>query len=186
MVQIVIGANDEMPYGEAMRGLTVLPPLAGGPTRQHSVMHGLEALAHHKPDYVLIHDAARPLVSSQIIDGVIAALRNGADAAVPLLPVADTLRRRRQRQMGHRSARRPASRADAAGISLRQNSQGPSRARKAQDVTDDMALAELAGLDIVVVPGEESNIKITTPKDFAHGGTASGRAARRDANRLWL
>src|SRR6201999_1190358 len=94
LVQIVIGANDEVPYAEAVRGLTVLSPLAGGPTRQHSVMHGLEALAHHKPDYVLIHDAARPLISAETIGLVIAALRDGADAAVPLLPVADTLRKR--------------------------------------------------------------------------------------------
>ena len=88
----VVGVNDEIPYTEAVRGLTVLPPLAGGPTRQHSVMHGLEALAHHKPEYVLIHDAARPLVSAETIGLVIAALRDGADAAVPLLPVADTLK----------------------------------------------------------------------------------------------
>ena len=45
-----------------------------------------------QPDYVLIHDAARPLVSPGSIDAVLDALRSGADAAVPLLPVADTLR----------------------------------------------------------------------------------------------
>jgi 2-C-methyl-D-erythritol 4-phosphate cytidylyltransferase/2-C-methyl-D-erythritol 2,4-cyclodiphosphate synthase len=128
-------------------------------------MHGLEALAHHKPDYVLIHDAARPLVSAQTIDSVIAALRAGADAAVPLLPVADTLRKldegkwvtvprdgllRAQTPQGFRFERILKAHRDHATL----------------DVTDDMALAELAGLDIVVVPGEESNIKITTQRDF--------------------
>src|SRR6185437_4889234 len=93
LIQVVIGANDEAAYSDAVRGLKVLPTLAGGPTRQHSVMHGLEVLAHHKPDHVLIHDAARPLVSAELIDGVVAALKSGADAAVPLLPVADTLRK---------------------------------------------------------------------------------------------
>ena len=45
LIQVVIGANDEAAYTDAVRGLKVLPTLAGGPTRQHSVMHGLEVLA---------------------------------------------------------------------------------------------------------------------------------------------
>src|SRR5204862_5226524 len=73
---------------------TLYPTLAGGPTRQHSVMHGLEALARHAPDFVLIHDAARPLASPELIDRVIAALHHGAEAVVPLLPVGDTLKLR--------------------------------------------------------------------------------------------
>ena len=165
LVQIVIGANDEAPYAEAVRGLTVLPPLAGGPTRQHSVMHGLVALAHHKPDYVLIHDAARPLISAETIGLVITALRNGADAAVPLLPVADTLRKRDNGAWVT---------VPRDGLLRAQTPQGfrfdkilkIHRDHATHDLTDDMALAELAGLDIVVVPGEESNIKITTQKDF--------------------
>jgi len=165
-VQIVVGANDEVPYAEAVRGLSVLPPLAGGPTRQHSVMHGLEALAHHKPDHVLIHDAARPLVSAETIGLVIAALRDGAEAAIPLLPVADTLRK-------HDNGKWVTVPRD--GLLRAQTPQGfrfdkilkAHRDHATYDVTDDMALAELAGLDIVVVPGEESNIKITTQKDFA-------------------
>jgi 2-C-methyl-D-erythritol 4-phosphate cytidylyltransferase/2-C-methyl-D-erythritol 2,4-cyclodiphosphate synthase len=165
-VQIVVGANDEAPYAEAMRGLSVLPPLAGGPTRQHSVMHGLEALAHHKPDYVLIQDAARPFVSAETIGLVIAALRDGAEAAIPLLPVADTLRK-------HDNGKWVTVPRD--GLLRAQTPQGfrfdkilkAHRDHATHDVTDDMALAELAGLDIVVVPGEESNIKITTQKDFA-------------------
>src|SRR3569832_66961 len=156
LVQIVIGASDEAPYAEAVRGLNVLPPLAGGPTRQHSVMHGLEALAHHKPDCVLIHDAARPLVSAETIALVVAALRNGADAAVPLLPVADTLRKR---DNGNWVT------VPREGLLRAQTPQGfrfdkilkIHRDHATHDLTDDMALAELAGLDIVVVPGEESN-----------------------------
>src|SRR5690348_5704088 len=93
-IQVVIGATDEAHYAAATAGLKLAPVLAGGPTRQHSVMHGLEALAHRKPDYVLIHDAARPLVSAKTIDATIAALEAGADGAVPLLPVADTLRKK--------------------------------------------------------------------------------------------
>jgi 2-C-methyl-D-erythritol 4-phosphate cytidylyltransferase/2-C-methyl-D-erythritol 2,4-cyclodiphosphate synthase len=165
-IQIVIGANDETAYADAVRGLKVLPTLAGGPTRQHSVMHGLEALAHHKPDYVLIHDAARPLVSPAIIDDVIVALRAGADAAVPLLPVADTLRKKDESGKWIGVARD--------GLLRAQTPQGfrfdkilkAHRDNKTLATTDDMTLAELAGLDIVVVPGEEPNLKVTTPKDL--------------------
>jgi len=165
LIQVVIGVNDEAAYTDAVRGLKVLPTLAGGPTRQHSVMHGLEALAHHKPDYVLIHDAARPLISAETIGLVIAALRNGAEAAVPLLPVADTLRKRDNGAWVT---------VPRDGLLRAQTPQGfrfdrilkIHRDHATHDLTDDMALAELAGLDIVVVPGEESNIKITTQKDF--------------------
>jgi 2-C-methyl-D-erythritol 4-phosphate cytidylyltransferase/2-C-methyl-D-erythritol 2,4-cyclodiphosphate synthase len=164
-IQAVIGSDDEAAYGEAMAGMKALTPVAGGPTRQHSVMHGLEALAHLKPDYVLIHDAARPLVSRAQIDGVIGALKSGADAAVPLLAVADTLRK----QEGGKWVTIPRD-----GLFRAQTPQGfrfekilkAHRDHKMHATTDDMALAELAGLDIVVVPGEETNLKITTAKDF--------------------
>ncbi|HWA92213.1 MAG TPA: bifunctional 2-C-methyl-D-erythritol 4-phosphate cytidylyltransferase/2-C-methyl-D-erythritol 2,4-cyclodiphosphate synthase [Rhizomicrobium sp.] len=165
MVQVVIGLQDEAAYAEAVRGLKLLPTLAGGPTRQHSVMHGLEALAHLKPDHVLIHDAARPLVARATIDGVVEALKDGADAAVPLLPVADTLRKLED---GKWTA------VARDGLMRAQTPQGfrfdkilaAHRAHKTLALTDDMALAELAGLDIVVVPGDETNLKITTNKDF--------------------
>ena len=165
MVQVVIGLQDQDAYAEATRGLTLLPTLAGGATRQHSVMHGLEALAHLKPDYVLIHDAARPLVPRASIDGVVGALKAGADAAVPLLPVADTLRKLEDGKW---------TTVPRDGLMRAQTPQGfrfdrilaAHRAHKTLALTDDMALAELAGLDIVVVPGDETNLKITTHKDF--------------------
>lgn len=165
MVQVVIGPEDQAAYEKATRGLKLLPALAGGATRQHSVMHGLEALAPARPDFVLIHDAARPLVSRAAIEGVIAALKDGAEAAVPLVAVADTLRRLE----GGKWATVPRD-----GLMRAQTPQGfrfdrifaAHRAHKTLALTDDMALAELAGMDIVVVPGEETNLKITRPEDF--------------------
>src|SRR5690349_2264287 len=68
----------------------MLPPVMGGTTRQASVLAGLEALAPNKPDLVLIQDAARPLVDAETIDGVIAGL---GLAAVPAIPVTDTIKR---------------------------------------------------------------------------------------------
>jgi 2-C-methyl-D-erythritol 4-phosphate cytidylyltransferase / 2-C-methyl-D-erythritol 2,4-cyclodiphosphate synthase len=165
-VQLVIGPDDEAAYREATHGLDLPHPVAGGATRQHSVMHGLEVLAHLKPDFVLIHDAARPLVSRDTIDGVIAALAAGAEAAVPLLAVADTLRRKD----GGDWITVPRD-----GLMRAQTPQGfrfetilkAHRDHKTMALTDDMALAELAGIDIVVVPGEETNLKVTSAKDIS-------------------
>ena len=61
IVQVVIGRGDEALYREAVGGLPkLLPPVAGGATRQQSVRNGLAALAPHAPRLVLVHDAARP------------------------------------------------------------------------------------------------------------------------------
>jgi 2-C-methyl-D-erythritol 4-phosphate cytidylyltransferase/2-C-methyl-D-erythritol 2,4-cyclodiphosphate synthase len=165
MVQVVIGANQSCAYEAAMADFGALPPVGGGDARQQSVRNGLEALAAHKPDFVLIHDAARPLLSPALIDRVIAAL-SGADAAIPLLPVADTLKT----QSGGKWSTVPRE-----ALSRAQTPQAfrfaailkAHRDYASHDVTDDMALAEIAGLKIATVPGEEINMKITTADDFA-------------------
>ena len=165
-VLVAIGPDQEQLYAPAVEGLALPPPIAGGNTRQESVRRGLEALAQSAPDMVLIHDAARPLVSSAIIDAVIAALESGADGSVPLLAVADTLKR----NDGGKWTTVPRE-----GLLRAQTPQGFRFARilrahrhyAAQDVTDDMALAELAGLHIAAVAGEERNMKVTTAEDFA-------------------
>ena len=166
LVQVMIGAGQEQLYGEAMAGLTLRPPGTGGSTRQESVHRGLELLASASPDFVLIHDAARPLASRRLIEAVIGALDAGAEAAVPLLPVADTLRKFNNGEW---------ITVPRAGLLRAQTPQGfrfadilkAHRDHAEEDVTDDMALAELAGMKIVAVPGEETNMKVTTAEDFA-------------------
>ena len=164
-VQVMIGPGQEALYTKAVEGLALRAPVSGGATRQESVRLGLEALAGAKPDFVLIHDAARPLVSRNVIGGVIAALEAGSQAAVPLLPVADTLRKLENDKW---------ITVPRAGLMRAQTPQGfhydvilaAHKQHAAEDVTDDMALAELAGLTIAAVPGEETNMKVTTADDF--------------------
>ena len=166
LVQVMIGAGQELFYRDALNGLATWPPAFGGATRQETVRRGLEALAPASPDFVLIHDAARPLVSRKVIDGVIAALEGGAEAAVPLLPVADTLRKFDNGEW---------ITVPRAGLMRAQTPQGfrfaeilrAHREHAAEDVTDDMALAELAGLKIVATAGEETNMKVTNAEDYA-------------------
>ena len=166
VVQVVIGSGQEQHFHHAVGDLGLPPPIIGGVTRQESVRLGLEALTAAKPDFVLIHDAARPLVTPDVIDGVISALLKGAEAAVPLLPVADTLRKQENGRWITVSR---------AGLLRAQTPQGfrfaeilkAHRAHAKEDVTDDMALAELAGLHVVATPGQETNIKVTNAEDFA-------------------
>ncbi len=118
-VQPVVNPDDTTLFNEAVTGLRHRPPTRGGATRQASVHAGLEALAGDKPDIVLIHDAARPFVTSALISRAIdAAGRTGA--AVP------AIRRHRHHQAdqcqwrgrGDAGSCTAANRADATGVSF--------------------------------------------------------------------
>ncbi len=138
----------------------------GGVTRQQSVRLGLEALAKKSPpDRVLIHDGVRPFVSDALIDRVIDAL-DRADAVAPMLPVADTLRRREGDGFVI-VPREPLMRAQTPQ-GFRFDAIYNAHQRFASEaVTDDFALAERAGLSLATVAGEEANMKLTTQDDFA-------------------
>ena len=90
VVQPVIHADDVGLYATAAGGLDVLPAVFGGATRQASVLAGLQALAARKPEIVLVHDAARPFVSSALIGRAISAAKRSA--AVPGIAVSDTIK----------------------------------------------------------------------------------------------
>ena len=77
---------------EHTRDIRLLPPVFGGATRQASVRAGLEALSPRSPDIVLVHDAARPFASADLIARAIAAAEK-TGAAIPVLPVTDTVKR---------------------------------------------------------------------------------------------
>jgi 2-C-methyl-D-erythritol 4-phosphate cytidylyltransferase/2-C-methyl-D-erythritol 2,4-cyclodiphosphate synthase len=166
-VQVVIGPGQDELAAAALVGLNLPAPVIGGATRQESVRLGLEALAPDAPDFVLIHDAARPLVSTQVIAAVVQALEAGADGALPMVAAADTLRRR--------GADGSWSLVDRENLYRAQTPQGfgfakilkAHREHAREEVTDDMALAELAGLQVEMTPGEEKNIKVTRKEDFA-------------------
>jgi len=90
-VQPVIHPDDSRPYEAAAQGLKLMPPVFGGATRQASVRAGLEALSERMPDIVLIHDAARPFASPDLVSHAIAAAERSG-AAIPALPVTDTVK----------------------------------------------------------------------------------------------
>jgi 2-C-methyl-D-erythritol 4-phosphate cytidylyltransferase/2-C-methyl-D-erythritol 2,4-cyclodiphosphate synthase len=163
-VQLVVHDDDRDQCAKVLAGLTFEPPALGGATRQDSVRNGLEALSKRRPARVLIHDGARPLVSRELIARVVGALKS-ADAVAPLLPLSDTLRRKTK--SGYTIVPREE-------LFRAQTPQGFAFAkildahRRFADeaATDDLALAERAGLSIAAVAGEETNIKLTTADDF--------------------
>ena len=200
-VQVVIGAGQQDLAAAALAGLDLagpdLPaPVTGGATRQESVRLGLEALAQDAPDFVLIHDAARPLVSMNVIAAVIQALQAGADGALPMVAVSDTLRR--QDEKGHWSlvSRENLYRAQTPQGFVYGKILAAHRDHAKQEVTDDVALAELAGLKVQMVEGDEKNIKVTRKEDFALAESLLGGDVRtatgydvhkfKDGDHIWL
>ena len=169
LIQPVIRPEDIDLYRAAADGFDILPPVFGGATRQDSVRAGLEALARHQPDIVLIHDAARPFATAALIARAIAAAAE-TGAAIPALAVTDTVKS--VNAIGHvdktldRNALRliqtPQAFAYAPLLAAHRKAAGQGR----DDFTDDAALAEWAGLKVAVFDGEAGNIKITHPEDF--------------------
>jgi 2-C-methyl-D-erythritol 4-phosphate cytidylyltransferase len=152
-----------LPAGSAWDGAPVDAVVPGGAARSDSVRAGLGAL-RRDVDVVIVHDAARPLASRALFEAVIDAVRNGADAAVPGVAVADTLKRV--------DGTRVVETVDRAGLVAVQTPQAfrADALRTAHtgegDATDDAALVEAAGGTVVVVPGEVTNFKVTEPADL--------------------
>lgn len=168
-VTAVIRPDDRALFDAASAGLDVLPPVAGGATRRESVLRGLESLETSAPERVLIHDGARPLVTADIIDRVLAAL-DEAPGAIAALPVTDTLKRGAEGRIEATVARAGLWRAQTPqGFRFAEILKAHRAAWKADsgaEFTDDAAVAEQAGLSLVLVAGSEENIKVTTEEDF--------------------
>ncbi len=170
LVQPVIHPEDVGMFRSSAASLELLPPVFGGATRQSSVRAGLEALAAHKPDIVLIHDAARPFASPALVSRAIAAAGH-TGAAIPALPVTDTVKtvdpaglvEKTLDRTALRLVQTPQSFAFLALLDAHRRAAAAGRV----DFTDDAALAEWAGLKVSVFPGERGNIKITEEGDFA-------------------
>ena len=139
----------------------------GGEERQHSVMNGLEAVAQDV-QYVAIHDGARPLVTTELIESVLAAAKQSG-AAAPGVPVTDTIKRvTPQGRIAETVCRE-----DLCAMQTPQIFDYPLYRQALEEavrsklvVTDDCQIMEAAGFPVTVVPGDYHNIKITTPEDL--------------------
>jgi 2-C-methyl-D-erythritol 4-phosphate cytidylyltransferase/2-C-methyl-D-erythritol 2,4-cyclodiphosphate synthase len=173
-LRVVIADGDELHYAAAVAGLGLPGPVRGGVSRQQSVLNGLEALAGEPPDFVAIHDGARPFVrpvdiaacleaaSAPGIDGAVLGVRlsdtvkrTGSDGAVvDTIPRANLWRAQTPQVFRYKSLLKAHRDVAALGAS------------EATALTDDAAVVERAGLKVVMVEGSEDNRKITTAADL--------------------
>jgi len=152
-----------LPPDRTWDGAPVAAAVVGGATRSESVRAGLAAVPDDV-EIIVVHDAARPLATTALFEAVIAAVRAGADGAVPGVDVVDTLKRLDGDQVVATILRE--------GLVAVQTPQAfratTLRAAHltAPEATDDAAIIEAAGGRVVVVPGEPANRKITAPEDL--------------------
>ncbi|GGU94720.1 2-C-methyl-D-erythritol 4-phosphate cytidylyltransferase [Streptomyces cavourensis] len=159
----------------------------GGDTRQESVGLGLDALPEDV-SVVLVHDAARPLVPVETVDSVVGAVRNGARAVVPALPLADTVKEVEPAVVPGEPEPVLATPVRAR-LRAVQTPQGFDRdtlvrahaevALDGEGATDDAGMVERLGEPVVVVPGHEEAFKVTRPLDLV---LAEAVLARRRAH----
>ncbi len=178
-VRVVINPIDRDLYDAAVSGLDVLEPVNGGARRQDSVRLGLESLESLAPSQVLIHDAARPLIDAATVDGVIDGLKD-CPGAIAAVPVTDSLNRGADGRLVEAVDRTDVWRAqtpqgfhyDAILAAHRAAALKPGA-----EFTDDAAIARDAGLEVALVPGNEDNIKLTTPQDMKRAQSLLGAMA---------
>ncbi len=145
--------------------------VAGGRTRQQSSRLGIRALATAAADdWVLIHDAARPLINSRLIDRCLAALKKSA-AVVPAVSCGDTMAQiganHRVVQMPERTAMVALQTPQGFHLELIRRAHELAAKRHTLQFNDDSGLVWHWGLDrVTVIAGEEQNIKITLPQDW--------------------
>ncbi len=184
-IQVVIAAGDELHYQASADGFDLPPAVLGGASRQLSVLKGLEALADTPPDFVAIHDGARPFVRPADIGACLeAAAAPGIVGAILGIALADTLKRvvkdgvisetvprvnlwRAQTPQIFRFA--PLLQAHRAAAAF--------GTEESTALTDDAAVAERAGLKVVMVAGSGDNPKITTVEDLQRASTMETRTA---------
>jgi len=167
-VRAIIHPEDRELYDAASNGLNLMDPAPGGDSRQESVRRGLESIADYAPETVLVHDAARPFVTQELISRVLSALQS-APGAVPAMPVRDTLKQGTSEDGGLIAAT-----VDRSALWRAQTPQGfrypeilaAHRRFAGATLTDDAAVAEQAGLAVTLIPGDEDNFKVTTRDDF--------------------
>lgn len=165
LVRAVIHPDDRALYAAAANGLALAPPVAGGASRQDSVLQGLRSLAEARPRIVMIHDGARPFIEGRLLDDLATALQ-AAPGAISALPLVDSLKRGSEDRIldavprdGLWRAQTPQAFHYAAILAAHEAAVGA-------ELTDDAAVAAAAGLEVRLVQGSAENIKVTTADDL--------------------
>ena len=185
-VDLVIVAAPESEVDDVRALLADQPATAevivvtGGATRQESVARALLTLPADV-DVVLVHDAARPLVPSEMVSAVVAEVRRGRDAVIPALPVTDTIKAVNSTDDVVGTPERSALRAIQTPQGFARSVLQAAHANADGDgATDDASLVEHLGVTVHVIAGHEEAFKVTRPLDLV---LAEAVLARRRASR---
>lgn len=173
-IVVVIHPDDEDLFAAARLRISSRADVSvvhGGATRQLSVLAGLEALEGSGVQYAMIHDAVRPFVRHDLLDRCRAALEDGAQAVLPAIAVADTLKRAADGRVveetiprtGLYAAQTPQCFRLQAILSAHRGAHASGRS----DFTDDASIAEWAGMPVVLVQGAADNVKLTLKSDIS-------------------
>ncbi|MBF9132684.1 2-C-methyl-D-erythritol 4-phosphate cytidylyltransferase [Plantactinospora sp. S1510] len=165
---IVVAAppGDAEAVRELLAPIAELIVVAGGATRQESVAAALAAVPPG-PEIVLVHDAARALTPAILVEAVATAIRSGEDAAIPVLPVVDTIKEVSTDGVVLGTVDRSALRAVQTPQGFRRSVLTAAHAAAVDPLTDDAGLVEKQGVRVACVPGSEYALKITRPFDLA-------------------
>ncbi len=177
LVQVVIHRDDTHLYQQALDRIDpavshrITRHAHGSTTRMQTVSNGLEALGHlaGDSDIILIHDAARPFISQDIIRRAIEAATDHG-AAVPVMAMTDTVKRvdaaGNVSETLDRTSLHTVQTPQAFRFGLVRTAHSAAAKAGYQDATDDGGLVEWAGLPVATFPGDPANIKLTTAEDF--------------------
>ncbi|MDK1492188.1 bifunctional 2-C-methyl-D-erythritol 4-phosphate cytidylyltransferase/2-C-methyl-D-erythritol 2,4-cyclodiphosphate synthase [Sinorhizobium sp. 7-81] len=173
-VVVVIHPDDEELLASALKRVLTPSDLTivhGGATRQLSVLAGLEAIATAGAKYVMIHDAVRPFVDHALLDRCRAALLAGAEAVLPAIAVADTLKRAGANGVVRETVPRTnlfaAQTPQCFKLDAILSAHRAANADAKADFTDDASIAEWAGIPVVLVEGMVDNVKLTLQRDIS-------------------
>ena len=191
-IVVAIPAGADEIAAAALQGVAGVRFITGGATRQESVGLALEALVADAPDRVLIHDAARPMLPQSVLERLSLAL-DQSEAAIPVLPVVDSLAHAQGTTMGGPAPRHDLRRVQTpqafrfgAILAAHRAWTGPANAG------DDAQVAQAAGLTVALVDGDEALHKLTFAEDFAASlapvrvGTGYDVHRLAEGEELWL
>lgn len=141
---------------------------APGESRPHSTMSGLALMEEPEETIVLVHDGSRCLVTSRLIERVVAAFSEEVEGVIPVLPISDTVKEVREgvvRETLDRSCLQAVQTPQAFRLGVLREAYEASEERLGS-VTDDASLVEMRGGRVLVTEGERTNIKLTSPEDL--------------------
>ena len=163
-LRVIINAEHAKLYQEAVKGLDLPTPIEGGPERKESVNNALNSISGiDGNDIILVHDAARPFVRWQDVEGLFEGVETNG-AATLTVNVSDTIRQRADNKDIDRDALYAVQTPQA--MRYADFKKAHEAARPDQTYTDDMSLARGIGIEPVLVSGHAANFKITTKDDL--------------------